>query len=266
MCATATAWRPCLTCAPLLGVSDASYANFLNSFFHVIGGAARGLWRCWQALTQQCNKCKSATVCTRGHQWGPGRECEAPARPQGTPPEDVSLEAALELLRERAKRPPSARSRRTRTGPPKQAPADAAGEAAGRRVAGAASLAPRARKRGKASGQGEGGSAGGARAGAEAPAAAGAEREARAAAGRGTRAGGAATKGAARSAAKKAAAKPAKPARGRASRAADAGAGAGAGKRPLSAYLRFCADARPRLRAEAPGLRPPEVRAAARPP
>jgi hypothetical protein len=213
------------------------------------------------AAMQQVRQCSSA------HQGASGRGGEAPTRPQGTAPEDVGLEAALELLRERAKRPPSARSRRARTGSTKQAPeqatADAGGEAAGGRVAGAVSQAPRARKRGKAGGEGGGESAGGARAGADAPAAGGAERKTPAAAGRGARAGGAAAKGAARKVAKRAAAKPAKPARGGASRAADAGAGAG--KRPLSAYLRFCADARPRLRAEAPDLRPPEVRAADRP-
>ena len=189
------------------------------------------------AAMQQVRQCSSA------HQGASGRGGEAPTRPQGTAPEDVGLEAALELLRERAKRPPSARSRRARTGSTKQAPeqatADAGGEAAGGRVAGAVSQAPRARKRGKAGGEGGGESAGGARAGADAPAAGGAERKTPAAAGRGARAGGAAAKGAARKVAKRAAAKPAKPVRGGASRAADAGAGAG--KRPLSAYLRFCA-------------------------
>ena len=229
--------------APLPGLQQCNYFTpwlyliLMSTVSWVCSARAVALLDGAHAAMQQVRRCSSA------HQGAPGRGCEAATRPQGTAPEDVGLEAALELLRERAKRPPSARSRRARTGSTKQAPeqatADAGGEAAGGRVAGAVSQAPRARKRGKAGGEGGGESAGGARAGADAPAAGGAERKTPAAAGRGARAGGAAAKGAARKVAKRAAAKPAKPVRGGASRAADAGAGAG--KRPLSAYLRFCA-------------------------
>ena len=167
---------------------------------------------------------------------------------QGVEPEEVELEAALDLLRQRALRPPSARSRRKQPGskgtaaaadsPPSKARAKAKPAAHAAKPPKAARAKPRAAA---------------AKAGAADPEAGDPKPKWRAAA-------------------RGAGAPAALPAKARRRAGAPAGGtpsgGASGGaegedprpKRPLSAYLRFCGQERPALQAVQPELKPSEAR------
>lgn len=192
---------------------------------------------------------------------------------QGTEAEDVGLEAALELLRLKALRGPRRGSRQKQPASPKAAPdphpAAPKRAAAQKAKAPAKAKVPSARAEAAAKPRVKAAP----RAAADVPTAAKATRRSAAAdvptaakakrrsatavAGKakGTEGAGTAVGGGTEGAGVAVGGGPEG-----AGRAAGGGIGAGR-RRPLSAYLRFCAQERAVLRAEQPGLRPPDVRA-----
>ena len=168
---------------------------------------------------------------------------------QGAEPEEVELEAALDLLRQRALRPPSARSRRKQ--PVSKGTAVAAADSPRGKARAKAEPAARAAKAPRAATARPRGAA--AEAGAADPEPGDSKPKRRAAA-RGAGAPDALP------------AKAGRRAGGPAGGTVSSGAGGGAEgedprpKRPLSAYLRFCGQERGALRAAQPELKPPEAR------